>query len=257
VVGEEAVRPSGASDTGWRQPGGTSSARNARLTLLGGFELSQDGRVVSLSPVSQRLIALLGLHERRLLRIFVAGVLWGDASEERASANLRSALWRLHCSGVDLVESLSGTVGLAPGVRVDFRESVNLARRLLDRTDEVSDEELRPDELEGDLLSDWYEDWVLVERERFRQLRLHALEALCECLIHAGRFGLAVETGTLAVASEPLRESANRVLIRAHLAEGNASEAVRHYRRYRDALREEVGVAPSDGMQELVTGLRI
>ena len=39
----------------------------------------------------------------------------------------------------------------------------------------------------GELLPDWYDDWVLLERERFRQLRLHALDALCDDLTRAGR----------------------------------------------------------------------
>src|SRR6266571_3495035 len=57
-----------------------------------------------------------------------------------------------------------------------------------------------PEELSIDLLPYWYEDWVLVERERFRQLRLHALEALCEQLTALGRFDHAVEAGIAAVA---------------------------------------------------------
>ena len=30
------------------------------------------------------------------------------------------------------------------------------------------------------LLPDWYDDWVLIERERFHEVRLRALETLCE-----------------------------------------------------------------------------
>ena len=73
----------------------------------------------------------------------------------------------------------------------------------------------------GELLPHWYDDWVVIERERFRQLRLHALDALCESLAAAGRYAAAVEAGRASVAAEPLRESAHRLLIQAHLAEGN------------------------------------
>ena len=86
---------------------------------------------------------------------------------------------------------------------------------------------------------------MVTEREHFRQLRLHALEKLCEQLTDEGRFGQAVEAGLAAVSSEPLRESAHRVLIRAYLKEGNWGEAVRQYEACRQVLRHELGIDPS------------
>jgi DNA-binding SARP family transcriptional activator len=111
--------------------------------------------------------------------------------------------------------------------------------------------------LAGELLPDWYDDWVLIERERFRQLRLHALDAFCESLTADGRYAGAVEAGQAAVAAEPLRESAHRLLIRAHLAEGNRDDAIRQYCFFRDILEAELGLAPSPQIEELVTSLPI
>ncbi len=102
---------------------------------------------------------------------------------------------------------------------------------------------------------DWYEDWVLFERERFRQVRLRALDALCDRLTRAGRLNEAMEAALLSVAGDPLRESAQRALVRVHLSEGNAGEAVRTYRLYQRLLHEQLGIQPSERMQELVAGL--
>lgn len=55
------------------------------LSLLDAFELRCDGEPVSLPPSAQRLLAL---HDRPLLRPYVAGTLWLDTPDERASANL-------------------------------------------------------------------------------------------------------------------------------------------------------------------------
>ena len=107
----------------------------------------------------------------------------------------------------------------------------------------------------GELLPDWYDDWVVIERERFRQLRVHALERLCERLTSERRFTEAVETGLAAVEGEPLRESAHRVLIHAHLAEGNAAEALRQYGVFRGLLRDRLGLEPSGQMDALVRPL--
>ena len=52
--------------------------------------------------------------------------------------------------------------------------------------------------------------------------------------------------------ADPLRESANRVLIEAHLAEGNLIEARRTYERYRDSVRRELGVDPGEQLASLV-----
>jgi DNA-binding SARP family transcriptional activator len=74
--------------------------------------------------------------------------------------------------------------------------------------------------LEGELLPDWYDDWVALERERFRELRIHAFEALSARLISAERFGEAMDIALAAVRCEPLRESTHRAVISVHLARG-------------------------------------
>ena len=109
----------------------------------------------------------------------------------------------------------------------------------------------------GELLPEWFDDWIVVERERLRQVRLHGLEALCDRLSAAGHHSQAVQVGIAAVADEPLRESAQRTLIQAHLAEGNVSEAVRQFQVYRRLLREELGVGPSAALEGLVPPVRI
>ncbi len=96
-----------------------------------------------------------------------------------------------------------------------------------------------------DLLPGFYDEWAIIERERVRQRIMHALEALSETLTAAGRFADAIEAAMLATSVEPLRESAQRVLIKAHAAEGNLTEARRSYRAYHELVRRELGVAPS------------
>jgi DNA-binding SARP family transcriptional activator len=231
------------------------NGQRAQLALLKGFELRCGGEPVHLPLSAQRLLAFLALQPRPVNRVYVAGVLWLDASEERANANLRSTLWRLRRPGYVLVEATMTHLALADDVLVDFRQAEASARRLLDDSEEWN---ANPYEvsLSGDLLPDWYDDWVLVERERFRQLRLHALESLCERLTAAGKFAQAVDAGLTAVSAEPLRESAQRTLVRAYLAEGNAAEALRQYRFCRKVLADDLGVVPSPEMEELVKGLR-
>ena len=143
-------------------------------------------------------------------------------------------------------------------MRVDVVDLVARTRRLLDDrvTIDLRDVEMSPVELSDDLLPEWYEDWVLLERERLRQICLHGLEALSRRLGSLGLHAQAVEAGLAAVGVEPLRESAQRALIEAHLAEGNASEAIRQFDRYAVLLEQELGIRPGESLRSLLPTVR-
>jgi DNA-binding SARP family transcriptional activator len=227
-----------------------------RLTLMDGFELTSDGRRVPVQRSSQRLIAYLALRNRPLLRLHLAGVLWLDSSEERSCANLRSALWRLRGQARTVVETDASHAWLSSEVHVDVRDVVALARGLIDEHDATRDDaDVESSLLAGDLLPDWYDDWVQLERDRLRELRLHALETLAARATRDGRYSAAIDCALIAIQADPLRESAHRLLIRAYLAEGNPSAGMRQYRSYCRRAKAELGVEPSSHMRELVAGL--
>lgn len=222
------------------------------LGLLQGFRLERNGGTFQLPLGIQRLVAFLAVHNRPLLRLFVAGNLWIDSNEEHANANLRTALWRLRRLGFRLVDATRSHLALAPGVVVDLHESSACAREVLRHEATPTLDSVGTILLGGELLPDWYDDWVLIERERFRQLRLLALETLCRDHARAGSYAAAVEAGLACVAAEPLRESAHRALIEAHLAQGNRGEALRQFRLYSTLALAELGIEPSRELRRLV-----
>jgi DNA-binding SARP family transcriptional activator len=224
------------------------------LSLLHGFELTVHCERVSLPWNAQRLLAFLALNHRPMLRLHVAGSLWLDKNEDRAGANLRSALWRLRQSNDLLVETDGGHLRLADTVAVDVRQAESLCRSILSEDPHCA-EVLWADHLTGELLPDWYDDWVVMSRERLRQLFLHALERLCLRLCDAGRVAQAIDVGMRALAVDPLRESAHRALISAYLYEGNQSEALRQYELYRGILSEQLQLEPSEGITAMVRPL--
>jgi DNA-binding SARP family transcriptional activator len=229
------------------------------LKVLGGFALSWEGRAVRVPRASQRLLAFLALQSGMVKRVTVAGTLWPEASERHASSDLRSALARLQGTARRALAASKLELGLAEGVAVDLRHGQALARRLLDPAVAPDRSELGPAAaavLSAELLPGWYDDWVLLERERLRQLRMHALELVAERLAAAGRYCDALQAAYAAVRAEPLRESAHRTVIRVHLAEGNTTEAVRAHEQFRVLLADELGVQPSEQMARLVQGLR-
>jgi DNA-binding SARP family transcriptional activator len=228
-----------------------------RLGLLRDFEVRCDDDIVEVPPASQRLMVFLAMNgQRQVRRSYVSGSLWPDTSDARAKASLRSAIWR--CPIVDgqpLVLASYTHLWLQADVEVDLKAAERHAQHVLSLPSLDAATIDIAAELEAfgdDVLVSWDEEWLEGERERFRQLRLHVLEQLAELLLRSHRFPEAMQVGLAAVASEPLRESAHRLLVRAHLSEGNLAEAFRRYQTYADLLASELQVRPSAALKDLV-----
>ncbi len=216
------------------------------LHLFGGPYVTLDGYRQEVPEGSKRLLAFVALRRTRVERRHAAGTLWPLGGDGRAAGNLRSALWRLRGAGIDILDVDKWSLSLNPNVVVDLHLATKWATRLVEGASTVADLTVSRSWLDAlDLLPGWYDDWALIERERLRQRVLHALEALSRNLANVGRFADAVEAAMVAVSTEPLRESAQRALIDAHLAEGNFGEALRSYQTYRTLVRRELGVDPS------------
>jgi SARP family transcriptional regulator, regulator of embCAB operon len=229
------------------------------VTVLGQFRLLRGMSVVRVPRASQRLLAFLALRGRIIERAALAGALWPEASEPHAHSSLRAALTRLQRTARMAVAVSQLELGLAEGVTVDIHHAQALARRLLDPAIPPAPSDLGISAalaLSADLLPDWYDDWVLMEAEDWRQLRLHALEALADHLTAAGRWGEAAAAARAAVRGDPLRETSHAALIRVFLAEGNLSEAVREFTSYQALLRNELGLEPTPRLCRLIQDAR-
>jgi DNA-binding SARP family transcriptional activator len=229
-----------------------SSSAAAALTLTGEFELVISGRLFTIPHNAERVLAYLALVDRPVSRTRIAGTLWQETSEPRAAKSLRTALWTLHRAGADLVSTGDDRLRLHRNVVVDVAELTDLAKTLIhEPTAEALDK--LPVLIEHvDLLPDWDEEWVIVDRERYRLLRLQALESASQALLERQRWGEALLAALAAVHSDPMRESARRLVIQVQLAQGNIAEALRDYQEFRCLLLEEFGVEPSAAMHKLV-----
>ncbi|MDQ2814570.1 MAG: transcriptional regulator [Actinomycetota bacterium] len=236
------------NDVSRREPAGL------HLRLLGRFELYQGTCPLHVSPSGERLLAYLGIRSEPVGRGSAAAELWPGCTDARAAANLRSAVWRLpgHDQG--------GLIAASPQhLALDARVSVDLH----DLTRQVdpggaarrSGTDVGVDVLRQDVLPEWPEEWLIGTREWFRQIRLHALEALCDRYRDDGRLDAALNAGITAVAADPLRESAHRRLTLVHIEEGNFAEALRQYDVFRRLMRTELGLPPSPHFRRLVAPL--
>ena len=216
-----------------------------RIQVLGDFEVTDHGRPVKLPTSTWRLVALLAISGR-VRRARAAADLWPDRDEERAQANLRSTLWRLGQVAPGLVGCASPYLEVGETVRIDLAELMETSMRLTDQAAVVDLDSIDIQQLCCELLPDWYEDFIDEQRERVRQVRLHTLEVLGRRLKHAGEFSRAMEVALSAVSQAPLRETSHQLVMEIHLAEGNVSEAIRHYYALKTTLKAQLGIPPSE-----------
>jgi DNA-binding SARP family transcriptional activator len=225
----------------------------SQLCLLGGPYVIQQDRRIGVPEGSKRLLAFVALHEGPVDRRHAAGTLWPCGHDDRAAGNLRSSLWRLKGAGIDIVRADKCALWLDPQTNLDLNAIENWAGRVIDGLAFVEDLRLPTWGASAiDLLPGWYDDWIIFKRERLRQRLLHAYEALSRLLVQARRYADAIDVALEAVRAEPLRESAHRTLLEAHLAEGNVVEARRIHLEYSRLLLRELGVDPDPALAALV-----
>jgi len=229
------------------------------LALLGGFQ----GRLGAAAPLrlptrkTKALLAFLALppgrsHPREKL----ASLLWGGMPEPQARQGLRQSLFALRKAvGVPpralLVDG--ETVALNPSaVDVDVAE---FERQVAEGTPAALDRAAalyRGEFLEGLALQEApFEEWLLTERERLREL---ALEALAKLLHHqrtTGATEAGLQTALRLLALDPLQEPVHRAVMRLYVQLGRRASALRQYQLCIGVLQRELSVEPETTTKQL------
>ena len=158
------------------------------VTMLGGFEVYRDGQLLDLPPSCQRLVALAALKRRAVPRSWTCQTLWPTTRPDRATARLRTTLWRLRPMGAETLLAVTPqSIAIAPDVSVDWYESVDLIGQLLGHSEPAEPDrdltgELLPLLRQGALLDGWTDYWSAHARDTYRELRLDAIDFLMgEC----------------------------------------------------------------------------
>lgn len=221
-----------------------------RLTMFHGWRLTTAGRPLAISRRGQRLLALLALRGPRT-RSALAGTLWPEHTETRARASLRSTLTRLRVDAPGAVLSQAAILQLACVVTSDLADFRHLVGTLHSGHG--------PEDLtyaltilsNAELLPEFDEDWLDVERQHLRMDRVHALDRLGRLALQRDEHAVAIGAATAAIEIEELRETPRQILIEAHLAVGNLAAALTTFGEFSALLEIELGVAPSHRLREL------
>lgn len=228
--------------------GGTG--HRLEIKLLGGFSVAKDGVTLNIgSRAAQALLAYLALtagsrHRRERL----TALLWPDASDESARQNLRNALWALR-------KAVGEGYLLADKISVGFDPHADYVLDAATLSDGV-DLEAAVAAYDGELLPGFYEEWVLLDRERLRAEFDRQAALLVDELLADGRLHDAQSWAERWIAQGQAPEPAYRALMSAHHALGDRAGMAGAYRRAVKALEYELGVEPSPETQALYERLQ-
>lgn len=224
------------------------------LRLLGCWDATVRGTRVPTGSRQQRLLAALAVHGPRS-RAYLAGLLWPEVPEDHALGSLRAAVFTLSRRLPGAVVCRGGTLALSEAVEVDLHRLLERVVRPVASWSTARDDVWVLDRPGVELLPGWYDDWVLTEQARLRELYVNAVEERAEfCLAH-GDVHHALALARTVRDAAPLRESTVCLLIRAHLGLGNGAEARRTFESFRALVAQELGEQPSERVRGLLQPL--
>ena len=230
-----------------------------QIRLLGQFDIRADGKRVTIpSRTAQSLFAYLALtagttHRREKL----AGIFWPDSSDENARKNLRQELWRIR-KAVSSLDTNADNYFIADEFTLTFNPDANYWLDVHQLENSDSDPQSLVSNLslyEGELLPGFYDEWIVLERERIQTAFESRMEQLVELLIQAERWIAVQEQSERWLALSNAPEPAYRALMLAHGARGNTAKVASTYQRCVNELREQFGVEPSAETRALYEGL--
>jgi DNA-binding SARP family transcriptional activator len=210
------------------------------------------------SRKTQALLAYLALspgqsHSRDKL----ATLLWGDRSQSHARSRLRESLFSLR-RALDPADPPCLVVGgetLALAADTADIDAIGFER--LARTDDPDALARAADLYRGDLLVGLafrggpFEEWLMAERERLRELAVDALARLLAHQQSAGPAEAALRTALRLSALDPLQEAVHRALMRLYARLGRRGSALRQYQLCVGVLQRELGVEPETDTRQL------
>ncbi len=213
-----------------------------------------------------RLLSYLLLHGKRPhSRERLLGLMWGEQEERRARACLSTALWRLKrilSPGTAKSDGFIKRTGNEIVFNWDrphwvdvflFEERIKAALSVEEDARPVIQTRSLEEALglyTGDLMEGFYDDWILLERERLLDLYIQGLTRLVFNYMHSGQITKALACGRKILHHDPLREDVHRTMMRLYVKAGQPGQALRQFKFCTDIFKKELGLLPGEETRE-------
>lgn len=233
------------------------------IQLLGSLAAWRDGREIRRFQTRKTgtLLAYLayGLHHDHSRDVLIE-LLWPEADATAGRDNLNQSLYSLRrqfeppgvAKGTVLLSNHNharlNSIAVSTDVD-DFIETVRQAEQEPHSETRIALLTKAVEIYRGELLPGYYDDWVLIERERLSEKLVRVLSQLVEDLETSGDTDRALEFALTVVQAAPLREEAYQTLMRLYATRGLHGDAINQYQRLSVMLRREEGRRPSPATQ--------
>lgn len=226
-----------------------------QLNLFQNWQLFHRETEIHVPSRQQRLISALAMYGPRNRR-YISGLLWPESAEIRALESLRVSVHLISRQTPGLLVNNGTVLALANNVSVDLQQCLEQVRACEHLPSQGGEDACLSRLLLAELLPGWYEDWVLLEQNRLRNVRLRALILHARRWLNQGEAEKAAEAAEAALALEPLQETCVGLLMQAELKLGNRAGALHTFESFRTLLAAELGVDPSGYLLELAADVR-
>jgi DNA-binding SARP family transcriptional activator/Tfp pilus assembly protein PilF len=196
------------------------------------------------------LAYLLTYRDRPHTRDLLAGTFWPDLPDATARRRLTQALWQIrHALEPHPILATEGdTVQLDPHLPLwlDVEEFIKSGAQCIEGGPEaIACGELCIEQYRGEFLAGYYDDWIVLERERLQEIFLETLGRLVEAHKSRGEYERALVCARRLALEDPWREEAHREAMRLYHLLGQDAEALMQFELCRQVLAEELDAEPS------------
>lgn len=211
------------------------------------------------SSTLETLAFLLSNHGRQVSRDTLLDTLWQGRDDARARSALNTTTWRIKNASAlapyIALETSDITISLVcrPGVRLDLydlEQAVDAAHKLCESGNDLLPLDVRDalvnavESYTTRFMPTLDSSWVIVERERCRTLYIRGLLMLMHDAAARCDYEAAINWGQKILAKDPYREITQREVMWLYVMNGQRCDALRHYKRYVDTLKREIGLEP-------------
>jgi DNA-binding SARP family transcriptional activator len=234
------------------------------ITLFGELTAQQGTARVAQFDTRQTagLLAYLAFYRHRThSRELLADRLWPEEDSIATRGRLRTTLWALR-RVLEPEGALPGSVLIADRTEVrlapealatdveQFEHAVRKANQMNEPAAQADALCHAADLYTGELLTGWYDDWVLAERNTLAETFRATVQRATEALAELGDVARAIDYARRVVSADPHQEEAHTNLIKLYLRAGHQVTALRQYRDLERRLAE-LGLRPSSETRAL------
>jgi DNA-binding SARP family transcriptional activator/tetratricopeptide (TPR) repeat protein len=265
-VAELAQAPSAAADEVVSQPdeerSGLAMLPAVRAFAFGRGTVMVGERQISdlewRSEKSKEMLFLFLARKQPLAKEEIFAALWPELPESKCNSNFHSSLYRLRRAVFHECVIREGGGAYALNPKGDFRTDVDSFNRAMLEADVARDEGVRADRLQEAVsvykepyLSSTYSDWAVPQRRELEGRYIEAMNELAAFRLREGAFVEALALFKALEAVDGYSEAAAYGVMRCHLALNDSPAATRHFRRYRQLLRDDLEEEPSARLDDL------